>query len=176
MIEPRTVFAENCNNSLHSLDKSPDKVVSGWLTLFIYLSQLQCSVCLLMFPFLSCGMLIICMMLCWFQECRGQPWKHPSEKRAMGKNPQTRSRLWGKCFGNICIFPFVPTKTLWLKWKREQTAWEIRASDGERQLQAYRETLTFPCLSALFYFSDFLCLSPPLLCYLNSHRKPEFFL
>lgn len=46
------------------LDKIPAEFVNGWLTLFIYFYQLHGSLYLLTFPFLSCDMLIICMMLC----------------------------------------------------------------------------------------------------------------
>lgn len=58
--------------------------------------------------------------------------------------------LWQHLF-----LPVYTNKDLNLKWKREQTAREqtareITASDGEHQLQVYRETLTFPCLSASF--------------------------
>lgn len=77
-------------------------------------------------------------------------------RREPWEKPQTRSRLWGKCFGNICFFRFIPTKSLWLwlKWKREQTAWEIRAGDWEHQLQVSRGTPTFPCLSTLIFLSE----------------------
>lgn len=54
-------------------------------SLFIYSPQLWDSPCLLTFAWLSCGMLIIHPMLCWFQECRGGRQTFPSDKTAMGK-------------------------------------------------------------------------------------------
>lgn len=65
----------------------PAKVVSGgWLYYLFFLTQFDGWTCLSIFPFISCGMLIICMMLCWFQECCGQPQKLPIEKRALRKD------------------------------------------------------------------------------------------
>lgn len=106
------VFVRNIDTKLCGLDKRSDKVRSGWLSLFIYISH-HGLICLLMFPFLCCGMLIICAMLRWFQDCLGQPWTLPSEKKSHGGK---KLQLDPGCKVNALTpsvpFPFIPTKIL----------------------------------------------------------------